>query len=105
MRIAVLGTGRVAAAPGVRYARAFNTLGVENLQNPRYGDDVGDMFFTSSEDDRETVASLVDAVGLRPVWLGDGAQALLDDLLQLWFTLSRIRGSRHFALKVVGDPE
>ena len=95
----------VAAAPGVRYARAFNTLGVENLQNPRYGDDVGDMFFTSSEDDRETVASLVDAVGLRPVWLGDGAQALLDDLLQLWFTLSRIRGSRHFALKVVGDPE
>jgi hypothetical protein len=33
----------VAAAPGVRYARAFNSLGVENLQNPRYGDDVGDM--------------------------------------------------------------
>src|SRR5437763_345804 len=24
----------VAAAPGIRYARAFNSLGVENLQNP-----------------------------------------------------------------------
>jgi predicted dinucleotide-binding enzyme len=94
----------VAAAPGVRYARAFNTLGVENLQNPRYGDVVGDMFFTSSEADRETVAALVDAVGLHPVWLGEGAQALLDDLLRLWFTLSRLSGSRHFALKVVSDP-
>jgi predicted dinucleotide-binding enzyme len=95
----------VSAAPGVRYARAFNTLGVENLQNPRYGDVVGDMFFTSSEPDRETVGALVDAVGLRPVWLGEGAQALLDDLLRLWFTLSRVRGTRHFALKVVGETD
>ena len=42
----------MAAAPGVRYARAFNTLGFENLQNPRYGDAVGDMFFSSHEGDR-----------------------------------------------------
>jgi 8-hydroxy-5-deazaflavin:NADPH oxidoreductase len=93
----------VSAAPGVRYARAFNSLGVENLQDPHYGDVVGDMFYTSSEADRELVEQLVDAVGLRPVWLGDGAQALLDDLLGLWFTLSRISRSRHFAFKVVGD--
>jgi 8-hydroxy-5-deazaflavin:NADPH oxidoreductase len=93
----------VSAAPGVRYARAFNSLGVENLQDPHYGDVVGDMFYTSSEADREIVEQLVGAVGLRPVWLGDGAQALLDDVLGLWFTLSRISGSRHFAFKVVGD--
>jgi predicted dinucleotide-binding enzyme len=93
----------VSAAPGVRYARAFNSLGAENLQDPRYGDIVGDMFYTSGEADREIVEQLVHAVGLRPVWLGDGAQALLDDLLRLWFTLSRISGSRHFAFKVVGD--
>jgi predicted dinucleotide-binding enzyme len=93
----------VSAAPGVRYARAFNSLGVENLQDPHYGDVVGDMFYTSSEADREIVEQLIDAVGLRPVWLGDGAQAQLDDLLRLWFTLSRISGSRHFAFKFVTD--
>ena len=93
----------VSAAPGVRYARAFNSLGVENLQDPHYGDAVGDMFYTSSETERETVEQLIDAVGLRPIWLGDGAQAQLDDLLRLWFTLSRVSGSRHFAFKVVTD--
>jgi hypothetical protein len=66
----------VSAAPGVRYARAFNSLGVENLQDPHYGDVVGDMFYTSAEADREIVEQLVDAVGLRPVWLGDGAVPL-----------------------------
>lgn len=91
------------AAPAVRYARAFNTLGFENLREPRYGDIVGDMFFSSGEGDRDTLEQLIEAVGLRPVYLGDGTQALLDDLLRLWFTLSRLSGRRHFALKVVGD--
>jgi predicted dinucleotide-binding enzyme len=92
-----------AAAPGVRYARAFNSLGFENLQNPRYGDVVGDMFFSSPEADRGIVEQLIEAVGLRPVYLGEGTHALLDDLLRLWFTLSRREGRRHFAFKVVGD--
>jgi predicted dinucleotide-binding enzyme len=89
-----------AAAPGVRYARAFNTLGVENLQDPRFGDTVADMFFSSSESDRGTVEELIEAVGLRPVWLGDDAQNLLDGVLRLWFTLSGLRG-RHLAFKVL----
>jgi len=92
-----------AAAPGVRYARAFNTLGFENLQNPRYGEVVGDMFFSSPEGDRATLEQLIEAVGLRPVYLGEGTHALLDDVLRLWFTLSRLSGRRHFAFKVVGD--
>src|SRR2546423_9664987 len=58
----------VSAAPGVRYARAFNSLGVENLQHPQYGDVVGDMFYTSPENDREIREQLVGAVGLRPIW-------------------------------------
>jgi 8-hydroxy-5-deazaflavin:NADPH oxidoreductase len=92
-----------AAAPAVRYARAFNSLGVENLQNPRYGDLVGDMFFSSPEADRAILEQLVEAVGLRPVYLGEDTHALLDDVLRLWFTLSRLSGRRHFALKVIGD--
>ena len=92
-----------AMAPAVRYARAFNSLGFENLQNPRYGDVVGDMFFSCPEPDRATLEQLITAVGLRPVYLGDGAHALLDDVLRLWFTLSRRTGQRHFAFKVVGD--
>ena len=94
-----------AAAPGIRYARAFNSLGVENLTNPRYGTVVGDMFFSADESDQGTVELLVEAVGLRPVYLGDGTQELLDDLLRLWFTLSRRMGTRHLAFKVVGDPD
>jgi predicted dinucleotide-binding enzyme len=92
-----------AAAPGARYARAFNSLGFENLQNPRYGDVVGDMLFSSLEVDRATLEQLIEAVGLRPVYVGEDGHALLDAVLRLWLTLSRVSGRRHFAFKVVGD--
>lgn len=108
----VIGTGPAnshdvvtAAAPGVRYARAFNSLGVENLQQPRFGDEVADMFVTSSADDRATVEELVRAVGLRPVWVGEGGQELLDGVLRLWFALSRVTGRRHLAFKVLDDAD
>lgn len=91
------------AAPAVRYARAFNIVGFENLQNPRYGDVVGDMFFSCGDSDRDVVEELVHAVGLRPVYLGEGTQALLDDVLRLWFTLSQQRGTRRLGFKVLGD--
>jgi predicted dinucleotide-binding enzyme len=95
--------GVTAMAPAVRYARAFNSLGFENLQDPRYGDVIADMFFSCPQPDRATLEQLIDAVGLRPVYLGDGAHALLDDVLRLWLTISRLSGQRHFAFKVVGD--
>jgi hypothetical protein len=38
------------------------------------------MFFSSVEADRATVEQLIEAVGLRPVYLGEGTHALLDDV-------------------------
>jgi predicted dinucleotide-binding enzyme len=91
-----------AAAPRARYARAFNTLGFENLREPRFGDERADMIFSASEADRESVAALIEAVGLRPVWLGEGTHDTVDGLLPLWFTLARTHG-RHLAFRVLTD--
>jgi 8-hydroxy-5-deazaflavin:NADPH oxidoreductase len=90
------------AAPTARYARALNTLGVENLADPRFGDEVADMFFSTAETDRTVVESLIRAVGLRPVYLGPDQEDVVDGVLRLWFALAvgRQRG-RHLAFRVL----
>lgn len=97
--------GRAALSTSVRalrYARAFNTLGFENFQNPRFGGETADLFYASANADRPTVEALVTAVGLRPVFVGEDAEDAVDGLLPLWFTLSRQRG-RHLAFKLLED--
>jgi len=82
-------------APGIR-------LGVENLADPRFGDDRADMFFSASPEDRARVEQLIDAVGLRPVYLGDGQHDVVDGVLRLWFALVMgQRHSRHLAFKML----
>jgi 8-hydroxy-5-deazaflavin:NADPH oxidoreductase len=95
----------VAAVPDARYARAFNTLGFENLADPIFGDTNADLFFSAGEADRDTVESLIEAVGLRPIYVGDGAHDVVDGALRLWFALAvgQNRG-RHLAFKVLEDP-
>jgi predicted dinucleotide-binding enzyme len=78
---------------GARYARVFNSLGVENLADPQFGDGPADMFFSAPEGDRATVEQLIEAVGLRPVYLGDGQQEVVDGVLRLWFAL--VMGQHH----------
>ena len=92
------------AVPGLRYARAFNTLGWENFAEPRYGDTERDLFFSSSDADRALVETLVEAVGLRPMYLGEGQQEVVDGVLRLWFALAigQKRG-RHLAFRVLDD--
>jgi hypothetical protein len=70
-----------------RYARAFNTLGWENFEDPHFGDVVADLFYSAPEADKETVETLISAVGLRPQYLGDGQQEVVDGLLRIWFAL------------------
>jgi 8-hydroxy-5-deazaflavin:NADPH oxidoreductase len=77
------------ALPGVRYARAFNCLGVENLADSQYADGPADMFFSAPEGaDRATVEELISAVGLRAVYVGDGQADVVDGVLRLWFALA-----------------
>jgi 8-hydroxy-5-deazaflavin:NADPH oxidoreductase len=91
-----------AAVPGLRYARAFNSLGWENFAEPRFGDTVGDLFFSSAEADRAVVESLIEAVGLRPIYLGEGQQEVVDGVLRLWFALAiGQRRGRHLAFRVL----
>jgi hypothetical protein len=91
------------AAPGARYARAFNTLGWENFANPTFNGVAADLFFSAAEADRDEVEELIAGVGLRPAYLGPDKQDLVDSLLPLWFTLSQLRSQRRLAFRVLTD--
>jgi predicted dinucleotide-binding enzyme len=92
----------LAAAPTARYARAFNSLGWENFANPRFGDTAADLFFSSAEDDRPIVEALIEAVGLRPAYLGPDQHEVVDGVLRLWFALAIGQGrGRHLAFRVL----
>jgi predicted dinucleotide-binding enzyme len=91
-----------AAVPGIRYARAFNSLGWENFAEPRFGDVQADLFFSSAEADRPVVEALIEAVGLRPAFVGEGQQDVVDGVLRLWFALAVGQGrGRHLAFRVL----
>lgn len=94
------------AAPTARYARAFNTLGFENMQNPRFGSERADMFFSCEAQDEPVVESLIEAVGLRPVYVGAGQHDVVDGLLRLWFALSvGQRRGRRLAFRMLTDAD
>lgn len=93
-----------AQAEGLPYYRAFNTIGVENFEEPTFDGITADLFYSGPTTHRETVESLIAAVGLRPVWVGDGAQGadLLDGLTRLWFALAINQGrGRHLAFRML----
>ena len=69
--------GRASLPAEARYARAFNTLGGENMAEPVFADGQrADMFFSAPEADRATVEEVISAVGLRPVYVGEDQEAL-----------------------------
>lgn len=92
-----------AALPGsVRYARAFNTLGGENLADPDFGGVKADMFFSAEEGDRGAVETLIEGVGLRPIYLGPDQEAQVDSLFKLWIELAITQGrGRRLALHLL----
>jgi predicted dinucleotide-binding enzyme len=92
----------VAAVPGARYARAFNSLGWENFAEPDFDGEAADLFFaTADAADRAAAEELIGAVGLRPVYLGAGQQDAVDHALPLWFALMQERGNRRIAFRVL----
>jgi predicted dinucleotide-binding enzyme len=89
-------------APAARYARAFNTLGGENLADPAFDGERADMFYSCPESDRAALDALITAVGLRPQYLGDGQQDTVDGVLRLWFALAVAQGrGRHLAFRTL----
>jgi hypothetical protein len=89
-------------APGARYARAFNTLGGENFADPVFDGVAADLFYSCAEADRETMDTLISAVGLRPMYLGEGQQDVVDGMLRLWFALAVGQGhGRNLAFRTL----
>jgi predicted dinucleotide-binding enzyme len=86
----------------VRYARAFNSVGGENMADPMFGTERADMFFSAPEADRETVAAVIEGVGLRPVYVGADEEALIDNLFRLWVALAMRQGrGRRMAFRLL----
>jgi predicted dinucleotide-binding enzyme len=93
---------RAALPAGTRYARAFNTLGGENMADPEFPEGRADMFFSSAESDRESVEEIIEGVGLRPVYVGADREDLIDALFQLWIALAMGQGrGRRLALRLL----
>jgi predicted dinucleotide-binding enzyme len=91
--------------PDVRYARAFNTLGGENMANPIFPDGQADMFFSAPSADRATVEAVISGVGLRPIYVGEDQEALIDCLFRLWVALAVTQGrGRRLALRLLEEP-
>ena len=88
--------------PSVRYARAFNTLGGENMADPVFADGRADMFFSSPYGDRAKVETVIEGVGLRPIYAGEDQEAIIDALFQLWIALAIKQGrGRRLALRLL----
>ncbi len=88
----------------VRYARAFNTLGGENFADPVFSEGRADMFFSAPEVDRLRVEEIIEGVGLRPVYVGEDQEAVIDALFQLWIALALKQGrGRRLAFRLLED--
>jgi 8-hydroxy-5-deazaflavin:NADPH oxidoreductase len=97
---------RAALPHSVRYARAFNTLGGENMADPMFDDGPADMFFSAPESDRRIVETVIDGVGLRPIFVGSDEEEIVDCLFRLWVALAMKQGrGRRLALRLLGGTD
>jgi 8-hydroxy-5-deazaflavin:NADPH oxidoreductase len=85
-------------------ARAFNSLGWENLADPDFDGTQADLLWCGPDGDPGAlVERLITDVGLRPVRVGGLDQlSTVDMLASLWFALALGQGhGRHLAFKVL----
>lgn len=99
---AEVSNSRAALPTNVRYARAFNTLGGENMADPEFPEGRADMFFSAPAADRAAVEEIIAGVGLRPIFVGEDNEALIDSLFQLWIALAIKQGrGRRLAFRLL----
>ena len=81
-------------APSARVVKAFNTLGYENLADPRYGALVATAFIAGDDQQaKSTAARLAQDLGFEVEDAGPLANAaLLESLTRLWVQLARTHG-------------
>ena len=92
------------AAGAVAY-RALNSTGWEQMARPVFGAERCDMPYAGPDGpDRPIIETALADLGFRPVWLGDGPEALAttDALARLWFQLAFGRGwGRRLGLRLL----
>lgn len=92
------------AVPLASIYRAFNSLGWEIFENPKFQDFTADHFFVGPDgQNRQLVEQLITDTGLHPIWVGGLENApIVDALGSLWVTLVFQRGyDRTTALKLI----
>jgi 8-hydroxy-5-deazaflavin:NADPH oxidoreductase len=74
--------------------RSFITVGWEQMADPVFGQERADPPYAGPEATRAELERLISDVGFRPLYLGDGEQAVeaIDALARLWFLLAFTRG-------------
>ena len=72
------------------------------MADPQFADGPADMFFSGPEADRSLAESVIQGVGLRPIYLGEDQEALVDALFQIWIALALKQGrGRRLALRLI----
>lgn len=72
------------------------------MADPVFPDGRADMFFSGPENDRTTVETIIEGVGLRPIYVGADQEELIDALFQLWVALAMKQGrGRRLALRLL----
>jgi len=90
--------------PDAKIYRAFNSLGWENFAQPEINGEVIDLFYCGTEGDTKAIMeSLIQDVGLRPIYIGNLDTALLIDMLtSLWGSLAYGQGKgRRLGFKLI----
>ena len=72
------------------------------MANPNFDGVPADMFFSAPANDRSTVETVIEGVGLRPLFVGEDQEDLIDCLFRLWIALAVKQGrGRRLAFKVL----
>ncbi|HEY6501984.1 MAG TPA: NAD(P)-binding domain-containing protein [Streptosporangiaceae bacterium] len=89
-----------AAAPDVKYVRAFNIYGWENFADPYPGTT---LFFAADPAARAVTEELVRAIGLEPAYVGGTeTTGTVNGVAALWFSLVQQHGGqRRLALRLL----
>jgi hypothetical protein len=72
------------------------------MADPIFAGVQADMFFSAPQSDRATVEAVISGVGLRPVFVGEDQEQLIDGLFLMWAALAMKQGrGRRMAFKLL----
>ena len=90
--------------PEAAVYKAFNSIGAENFDAPRFGELQADMFYCgANSEEGDIVIGLIEDMGFRPFYVGDLSKAgMLESVAYFWMTIARGTGvGRRMAFKML----